>query len=310
MLHSTGDWFCDGLKCSGINIEGGEISYLYRVRNLLTICFLFYKNSDFPVFVMKHATSKEGRMFIEQEYRNMIAIRNLVPNDLKKCIPEPICLLKDKKHVGLIMEGMPGSSLGSLLHDHLRRSLLASVELVCNWLFRFQTETIVKAKEPNDKAVNFIKKAILQFINKYNLSPEEKSNLLAKTDQITNFLQKDSYVTAYHGDLWPSNILVHNDDISVVDWAFMGTQFYSFWDFYTFFSSLQVILANNDTKYIREMNRIKEHYLKKIGIDEYYERMLYPIFFAIKSVWTKVSIGTENPWDDQWKTRYDKFLSQ
>jgi len=205
------------LKVAGDRGQDRKINFL-----------VFNHRVSSPALLMKMTRSLRNHEKLVKEFKTLQTVSS-IPG-MKGKMPEPIGLFPCGDTFILIETCVPGVSLKSLFasYRHLRRSQVRSdLALARDWLLGFQTSTRVSESYFGGQV------EVQERCERGNFKlPSEFIDELMGLAQEVEGMQIP--LCARHGDFWPGNLMLSQNECSVIDWEGYSSSDLPFVDVFSF----------------------------------------------------------------------------
>ncbi|MBI4847301.1 MAG: polysaccharide deacetylase family protein [Nitrospirae bacterium] len=209
-----------------------------RVRNI----YFYFSSGDKDILFVKYIKNKKMEHLIEEEYENIAYLQKRLSGALKKSIPQICCF----ERVGgmypvMILNHISGSKMSEILTNNSERDLVRAdnnIRQAMRWLVEFQRQT-----ETNRASISSLEPSIESLLHEYVSLPGARedaapADLFSKIKKLNNV---EVPLVCSHGDWFPSNILIENGKMTVIDWADMQKGALPTNDLFTFFLSFRIL---------------------------------------------------------------------
>lgn len=254
---------------------GGSWSFLlfnnYYPQSANIILHWFRNGGKFPQVVAKLCTEES---VLKREFQSL----TYVYSRASMSVPRPLDLVKQGKYVGLWMEGVPG--LCSLLPDHRLSRLQSVVEMLASVHGRVRNGGSGVGLERHRRMVL----DPLVTVEQLGSAHAVLKGCAELRRRISTEWLDSLPVIPQHGDLFPGNLLVHNERWHVVDWESFGVVDFPFYDLLTLLVSLVTAdgekLERWDEDMVRQVPGLIECYAQKLGLNAESVSLLLPLTLA------------------------------
>jgi peptidoglycan/xylan/chitin deacetylase (PgdA/CDA1 family) len=222
-----------------------DLSCLIRERMRNIYFYISTKNQN--LLFIKHIKYKKMAYLIEDEYNNTKYLQKRLKGSIRKSIPE-LCLLEkiDGCHQVMILNYITGEQMSETLSMSKLDNVLKiekRIMKILKWLVEFQKQT-----EVSKIRICSLESRVESLLSAYvNICPDSNVGTFFN-DHIMNKIREMNDVeiplVCSHGDFFPSNILMNNGYMTVIDWADMEKEDLPTNDIFAFFLSYRFLNRN------------------------------------------------------------------
>ncbi len=234
------DYASENWRKFGLRNRPLKIDFFVKNKYRKLTFFFFEKNQPFAL--AKCTPFPRDKNEIIKEYKILKLVNSKIKGNLKKTIPKPISIVKINKLPVLFQNFLSGKALSSNINSMSKiRQLDNNFKKVGDWLIAFNRCFKKKAIYPNNEQ---IKKLVIQPIYKStNLDKTlSKRDFKWISNKIGLLKKTPIYLIPKHTDFWHGNILVHNNEIKVLDWEDFGLSKLPLFDIFHFIVSYFLLL--------------------------------------------------------------------
>lgn len=193
----------------------GKTVHVGRIWPGRAVYLLFAPGARTPTVVLKADLQGRHKKRLRAEHRNLRAVGTA--SELAGSVPESLALVKSGPRLVLAQTGLQGTALNSVLRRRLfqgGRSTAQDFEHMVNWLRRFHS-----ASEPATPVALEPEMIRGRLARTLPGEPADWTRLLARVERAGQDYAGLQIPRVWcHGDLGPSNCLISNSAMSVIDW--------------------------------------------------------------------------------------------
>jgi hypothetical protein len=276
-----------------------------RVRN---IYFYISTKKDNLLFI-KYIKHRGMAYLLEAEYKNIKYLLERLNGVTRKSITE-LCLLEnlDGCYQVMFLNYIKGKPMSETFMEFNQENVVkteTNINEIMKWLVGFQKQTEV-ARVSAESLVPDVESLLSGY---QQICPESNVEHFFRESVVNRLLDLKGLELPFvcsHGDFYPSNILMDNGDITVIDWADMEKEALPTYDIFTFFLSFRH--ANKESKrteiLIRsfeavffasgEFSRLAEKSLKRYcadtGLDREVLSLLFPVYLLKQALYESTGV--------------------
>ena len=203
--------------------------------------FFFQDRSQRPFLVIKAAGHPGSVQRLEEEYGNLFRIRASLPEKLQRTIP---CTHGEGRffdHYYFIQEYVQGSMLPEEIETNRlgepTESAARRIDLAWKWLTDFQAATSGDSRP----LVWFdLHRMITRYRSAYECDAAEVDYMSVLESRLEELKHEHVVTVACHGDLFPGNVIVGKEEVTIIDWRDYRAVYHPVFDITTLLTTFRV----------------------------------------------------------------------
>jgi hypothetical protein len=205
--------------------------------------YVFLDDAPAPAFVAKITAERAARERLAHEFELIRRLRRRVGEAIAATIPAPVAEIPFGAYwIGLeeMARGrrfVPAVALGRRGEEERIRRYLSPV---VDWLIAFGRSGCVTVEFDGDVYAHAVAEPLARLARYHALGRDEAALVAELGAHLRAFRGRPVPAIALHGDVWPGNIFVAGDRVSVIDWDGYREHDASYHDIYTLLSSFVV----------------------------------------------------------------------
>lgn len=296
--------------------------------------FLFKDKAARPHAVAKVARFPRAEPLVTHEYRFLKRVRTALPEEWKSSVPSPLGLERIEGRLVFLQSCLPGRHLEedwpASASLRKRSEMEAVLDRLAEWwsVFRRATARPVEAETPEageGRPDRSDAKSIDEFVKAFDLEPDERRFLDHYRTHGTAQAVAGRALGAQHGDFCNLNVIVNDQRIGVIDWAFGEEARLPWTDLYTFASTFYLISGRGPRPSVEEAfdrSYIDDNWLSRL-LGRWLSRCIaaeslsgeamaqaVPMVFIENAMVGTRRYGKIRESDRSWQRRFGRLVSQ
>lgn len=234
ILDKLANEWRDDIQNKGLSIAGSATATIInggRGKNRKVVCLVFSQDSMKPLLTIKISRTHLYNEKLLHEYHALETLWDAFSH-LKTYVPQPIGLYEVGDNQILIERAISGDSLARLLRLHKRtrkKHVTEDINKSFDWLINLQKTMPNFYKELNISEELRVRLHQLSEVYSIKLPSHFVDGLLEMAE---NCGVLSIPFVASHGDFYPGNIFIYDDQVGVIDWEDFKPADWPFNDFF------------------------------------------------------------------------------
>jgi len=265
----------------------------------------------------------DSAKFIEIEYKNLLYLNKILPEEIRNSIPQPIIFDNILGNQVLVESFIKGKSLIELMAISNSSSLKIKIELqyknAFRWLTSFHLHTITSKRIFDENL--FIKEVLepIEFFRRsFKTTANENQFFLEIENNCKKNIGESINLIFQHGDFWIGNIINNNNGTYIIDWENGIKESLPFHDIWLFISTASQyinkgILAKDGI--INHFNytffekhwysdfllKLVNEYKRETKINSEWLKLFFPLFLIVMATREYQKYGQHKEGDLNWR---------
>lgn len=196
--------------------------------------FFFEKGTSKPFLAVKMSSHKSNNESLKKEYENMTEVRSVLPLMMERAIPKTYISGMLQGHYYFAQDFVRGDLLGSILGENPSSHTISRIGLAWEWLMDFQACGSTEAE--NFDGFQF-ERFVELYQSAYDIGGREQEHIVELKESLKGLAGQDIPTVLCHGDLFPGNIIIDGNNVSVIDWQYFRKAYHPVFDIATFLAT-------------------------------------------------------------------------
>jgi PST family polysaccharide transporter len=200
-----------------------------------TIYFLFDKEASAPCAILKAGDGLNSREILQREFETLKFLRKKMDASMLTTIPQPLAFFEHEGSWVLLESFIPGKSFYAEIRNtfYPKRVARRHFSQANEWLIKFHRSTQTSVIQLTDKTIQkYVWEPLQDFSNLCKPTLDEQKMIFYIQKYAKKLKGKTLPVVASQGNFWPSNFLVEEDRVGIVNFEYFEKESLPFKDLF------------------------------------------------------------------------------